>query len=484
MSVTSNPDPTHYLELGFGLVHLPTGSKAPQGNGWQKNPVTTPEGVAKAWQHGGNIGLHHGASRTAVLDIDHPEWAALALAAVDIDLDALLTAPGPKIRGAKGVKPVYLLPDGLELNRKALAWKNPETSRNSTVFELRAGMAQDVLPPSIHPDTGNPYEWVDGTPLNRNYFPELPGGLRALWENWSVIKPVLDKARPGATPPPARTYKDIPEGGGVIGAFNKAYSPTAVIAERGYKEKIPGRWLSPHSSTGTPGIIVLKGNDGLERLMCYHASDPLYSEEHAHDAFSAWLALEHGGDLKTAVKEAAEGLGMSYSREPNITFGGSSQPNAAVAPPPAEPEEPWTELQTLPGLYPPVPELPAELIPEPLRPWLTDIAERGSLPLDFVTCSALVALSAVIGRSVGIYPKRRDNWLVVPNLWGGIVGKPGVMKSAAISEPTKPLKALAAKARAAFGEAQAEAEVEKARLELEISALKEQAKRTAKGRYK
>ncbi len=58
------------------------------------------------------------------------------------------------------------------------------------------------------------------------------------------------------------------------------------------------------------------------------------------------------------------------------------------------------------------------------------------------------------------------------------------MKSAAISEPTKPLKALAHKAREAFQEAQAEAEVEKARLELEISALKEEVKKHAKGRYK
>lgn len=73
---------------------------------------------------------------------------------------------------------------------------------------------------------------------------------------------------------------------------------------------------------------------------------------------------------------------------------------------------------------------------------------------------------------------------MVPNLWGGIVGKPGVMKSAAISEPTKPLRALAAKARERFQEEAAQAEAERARLELEIAALKENEKRAAKGRYK
>lgn len=471
--------PAYYLELGFGLVHLPPKSKAPQGTGWQHHPVTTPEGVAKAWLHGGNIGLHHGASQTAVLDIDHPEWAVLALAAVNIDLNALLDAPGPKIRGAKGLKPLYRLPGGVELGRKALAWRDPAAAKAVTVLELRAGMVQDVLPPSVHPDTGNPYTWEPEAPRSRDDIPELPGGVLALWQHWAQLKLVMDKAQPWAAPPPPRTYSDIPKGGGVIGAFNKVHKPTAVIAERGYKEESSGRWLSPHSTPGTPGIIVLHGDDGLERLMCYHASDPLCSEEHAHDAFSAWLILEHDSDMKAAVKEAAAELGMSHNPEPNITLGNQNKTTEST-----EPEQPWKDLQPLPGLYPPVPELPAELIPEPLRPWLADIAERASLPLEFVTCPALVALSAVIGRRVGIYPKRRDDWLVVPNLWGGIVGKPGVMKSAAISEPTKPLRALAVKSREQFAEAQAAAEVEKARLELEISVLKEQAKKTAKGRYK
>ncbi len=464
---------THYLELGFGLVHLPTGSKAPQGNGWQHHPVKTLEGVARAWQHGGNIGLHHGASRTAVLDIDHPEWAALALAAMDIDLDALLSAPGPKIRGAKGVKPVYLLPEGLELNRKSLAWDNPAGGKRITVFELRAGMAQDVLPPSIHPDTNKPYEWVDGIPTKRDDFPELPGGLRALWENWSVIKPVLDKARPGATPPPARTYKDIPEGGGVIGAFNKAHRPTAIIAARGYKEKAPGRWLSPHSSTGTPGIIVLKGDDGLERLMCYHASDPLYSEEHAHDAFSAWLILEHGDDLKAAVKEAAEGLGMSYSREPNITFGSSS---AAVASEPAEPEEPWEDPLKLPATAPEVPTLPAEMIPEPLRPWIDDVATRLCVHREYIAVPALVSLGAVVGRTVGIHPKQYDDWLEVANLWGALVGPPSSKKSPAIAEASAPLERLAALAAEAHANAQAEHEADAEIIKLELEAIKKRAR--------
>ena len=469
-------DPNHYLGLGFGLVHLPTGSKAPKGNGWQHHPLTTPEQVAKAWQHGGNVGLVHQHSGTLTLDIDDYEGTKKALERVGISLGDLLNVPGAKIKSPRGVKPLYRLPEGVTLKRVALAWATAETcglpkreQTLETIFELRAGLTQDVLPGSVHPD-GSAYEWLD-KPATRNDIPLVPGGLLALAQNWLELKPLLLEAAPGYTPPAPKPRKAEASGSGIIGAFNRDCNVRTVLQDHGYTPKGPDRYLSPHSSSGLAGVVVLKGDDGLERVYSHHGSDPL-NTGHAEDAFGAWCLLEHGGDITAAVREAARALGIDGE--------GRRVQATATAPPNDEPEAPWPKLGALPGLYPPVPELPAELIPDPLRPWLFDIAERASLPLEFVTCPALVALSAVIGRSIGIYPKRRDDWLVVPNLWGGIVGKPGVMKSAAISEPTKPLRALAAKAREAFLEAQGDAEAEKARLELEVSALKEQAKREAK----
>ncbi len=479
MSAIPNPDLEHYLELGFGLVHIQIGSKAPKGNGWQENPITTTEEAAKAWRHGGNVGMVHAHSGTLALDVDDYEGTKGALERVGISLGDLLNAPGAKIKSPRGIKPLYRLPEGVTLKRVALSWATAETcglpkreQTLETIFELRAGFTQDVLPGSIHPDRST-YEWLD-KPQTRLDIPEVPGGLLALAQNWPELKPLMLEAAPGYMPPKPRSEGGN-EGGGIIGAFNKrfTFSGDSLLEPHNYTLKSPGRWLSPHSSSGIPGVVLLKGDDGLERVYCHHGGDPL-NTGHAEDAFGAWCLLEHDGDMKAAIKEAAEGLGMSYSQASNITFGGNSKDNAA------EPEAPWEPLQPLPGLYPPVPELPAELIPDPLRPWLFDIAERASLPLEFVTCPALVALSAVIGRSVGIYPKRWDDWLVVPNLWGGIVGKPGVMKSAAISEPTKPLRALANKAREAFQETQGDADAEKSRLELEVSVLKEQAKRDAK----
>jgi len=75
------------------------------------------------------------------------------------------------------------------------------------------------------------------------------------------------------------------------------------------------------------------------------------------------------------------------------------------------------------------PTLPAEMIPEPLRDWLVEVARRTCFPLEFVAIPALVAAGAVIRRSVGVMPSRYDDFLVVPNLWGAIIARPGLMKS-------------------------------------------------------
>ena len=107
---------------------------------------------------------------------------------------------------------------------------------------------------------------------------------------------------------------------------------------------------------------------------------------------------------------------------------------------------PWPEPSPLPSALPAVPEMPETLLPPSLRPWLCDICERTQIPLDYTAAPAVVALSSLIGRTVGLYPKQRDDWLVVPNLWGVVVGRPGVLKSPAMIEAVKPLNRLATKA--------------------------------------
>lgn len=106
----------------------------------------------------------------------------------------------------------------------------------------------------------------------------------------------------------------------------------------------------------------------------------------------------------------------------------------------------WPSPEEIPNSLLPVEPFCFELLPATLKPWISDISDRMQCPPDFAAVGAMVALSSVIGRKVVIQPKRQDDWAVVPNLWGGVVGRPGVMKSPALSEAMKPLSMLAGKA--------------------------------------
>jgi putative DNA primase/helicase len=100
---------------------------------------------------------------------------------------------------------------------------------------------------------------------------------------------------------------------------------------------------------------------------------------------------------------------------------------------------PWPEPTPLPGALPPVQALTEDLLPTALRAWVMDIAHRMQCPPDFVAVSALVGLSSLVGARAVVQPKALDTWQVVPNLWGLVVGRPGVKKSPALGEALKPI---------------------------------------------
>jgi hypothetical protein len=131
----------------------------------------------------------------------------------------------------------------------------------------------------------------------------------------------------------------------------------------------------------------------------------------------------------------------------------------------------WPDPQPLPSGLPAVPVLDERLLPESLRPWIADIAERAQTPLDFPAAGAIVALSAAVGRRLGIRPKRHDDWLVVPNLWGLIVGAPGMLKSPMLREIMKPFERLEAQAHAEFEREEREYQLRKEALQADRKRL-------------
>src|SRR5437868_584399 len=109
----------------------------------------------------------------------------------------------------------------------------------------------------------------------------------------------------------------------------------------------------------------------------------------------------------------------------------------------AEGDSAWPEPKPIIAELKPVPAFGAEtLLPDVLRAWIIDEAERMPCPPDFIAAAALVALGAIVGARCAIKPKGRDSWLIIPNIWGGIVGDPSAKKSPAWGAALMPLDRL------------------------------------------
>ena len=143
-----------------------------------------------------------------------------------------------------------------------------------------------------------------------------------------------------------------------------------------------------------------------------------------------------------------EDLEMTEPKETKLDGGGVAFTFAPT------PSFEWPTPEEFKSNLPPVPAFNFGLIPSTLRPWLQDISERMQCPPDYPSVGAVVALGAVIGRKVGIRPKRLDDWLIVPNLWGMAVGRPGLMKTPAIEQSIAPLTELEKNAVSQFKSAE------------------------------
>jgi hypothetical protein len=106
------------------------------------------------------------------------------------------------------------------------------------------------------------------------------------------------------------------------------------------------------------------------------------------------------------------------------------------------PPDGWPTREPINAELKPVPPFDPALLPEALRPWIMDEAERMPCPPDYIAAAAIVMISSIVGARCGVRPKSHDSWTVVPNLWGGVVGLPSTKKSPAIGAAMKPLGRL------------------------------------------
>jgi hypothetical protein len=303
-------------KMGWYLVAIPAGTKGPTSFGWQKpEKCLSDPASARAYFESNptfNVGLLHSASGTVSLDIDNVENTKVIFKELGLDYDKIM-ALAPRIVGrADRAKAIFKAPHN-NLTTRKISWPvDGDPRRTEVVFELRAGSVQDVLPPSIHPDTGQPYTW-SGPSIWDDGLPELPHELVVLWEQWDKFRPQLQDMcpwKPAKEFQPPRKVRPKGDGTSVIDAFNEASNMDELLQRFGYRPTSRGRYLSPNSSSGLAGVILF--DDG--RAYSHHASDP-FDSAHSFDAFELWCQYEHMGDTTKAVREASILLNVTSDPE-------------------------------------------------------------------------------------------------------------------------------------------------------------------------
>lgn len=175
------------LEAGLALVPVPAGQKHPLTPRWNEREQAVTELSHAHRLDGFNIGLAHAFCQpvpTCAIDIDEYIGANTWLRSKGVDLAGLVSAAGSVVSTSqrKGrLKLFYTLPRDVPPLR---GFKVTSADRQTTLLEFRcaskAGKTElDILPPSIHPDTGKPYIWVGQSDPTR--MPVMPTDVLNLW---------------------------------------------------------------------------------------------------------------------------------------------------------------------------------------------------------------------------------------------------------------------------------------------------------------
>lgn len=287
------------LALGFKLCELHPMQKRPVGNAWQKSPVKAIRDEA------GGYGLPLALNKVCSIDPDNLSPAREGLARCGFGLDKIMQAGvrTTSTRPGSGGRSTFQAPAGL--GRVVFASK-----ALGTILELRAGQSnlQDCLPGTVYRDKngGGPYVQAYANGKTLDVAPALPADFLAWWKRCDEDLDFLREQQQLFGGDDA--VQSVSKGTKLAFAsphrtgFNGDHSVEDLLTRHGYtQDDSTGRW-APVTATGTPCVREIPGKDGL--WQSDHASDPLHG---TFDAWTAYVVLEHDGDLG-AAENAAEQL--------------------------------------------------------------------------------------------------------------------------------------------------------------------------------
>ena len=416
--MTVQPHPASidaYIRHGWSLVPIPAGTKGPHTKGWnlKENALKSQSDLPPGY----GIGLAHAYSGTMALDIDNWTITTSLLAEHGIDLQALYDAPDAVVinSGKPGHgKLLYQMPFGAALPSKKILHSG------IVAYELRCATAsgltvQDVMPPSIHPETVKPYTWAGKGHWTR--LPVIPQPLLDLWNGMLN----QDKERTIVTD----------------GAIDASWEEIRQALDHVNPDCSRDEWINCGMALHWAGTQT----DQLDQALALWDEWSKPSAKYPGDRgiMTQWNSFKT--DKSSAVK-----LGTLFHIAKQHGWHRPLPDAAALF---SKIEMPVMEpLDVLDGLRPKPPEMNLELWPSILRQRSNEIAES-------VGCDPLVPLFAGLAAVCGVVDARirlelMPGFRVPPVLWLMTLGDPADKKSPGSRPMLAPLKNLEAEDRPRF----------------------------------
>jgi len=406
-----------YIRHGWSLVPIPANTKGPRTPGWNlKENALVNQACLPA---GFGIGLAHAYSGTMALDIDNWAMAAELLSEHGVDIQHLYDAPDAVVinsgKPGRG-KLLYDMPFGAALPSKKILHKGV------TAYELRCATVggltvQDVLPPSIHPETRQPYHWAGNGHWTR--LPMIPQALLDLWNSMLV----QDKER------------TITTDSGVDASWDEIRQAVGFVPADCSRDE----WVNIGMALHWAGTQTDQVDQALQLWNEWSASSQTkYPGE--REILTQWVSFK--SDKSAPVKlgtlfHIAKQHGWQRPL-PDATELFSKIEIPVVSP-----------LDIVDGLRPKAPDMDLSLWPPILRNRSHEISES-------VGCDPLVPLFAGLAAVCGVIDARTrlelmPGFQVPPVLWLMTLGDPADKKSPGSRPMLSPLKNIEAEDRPRYG---------------------------------
>ena len=305
--------------MGYAVHWLRPRSKAPVEGKWSERPVATPDELISTYRTGFNVGIRLGSWCTPIPDhgvivtdidvkdetyrsdpyetlhryMDPPEFFEVQSGSCQFARHLWFTCRLDKLPAKANTvlaksKEMITLADG--------------SSKHTWMIEVLSTGKQLVIPPSIHPDSGMPYVWLNDIDKPLPLIPDtLLDAIQEEAEDVFAAAVPVTHAEPKRIVP-ERPTRRFAHRGSVADAFSAAVPWSAILEPHGWR--ITGErgqyqhWIRPGKKGGDVSATVIEGD-----VFYVFTTSSTFKPNKGYTKFGAFAVLEHGGNQCAAAKQ-------------------------------------------------------------------------------------------------------------------------------------------------------------------------------------